>query len=134
MSNPDIRWQQRLANYQKALAQLHKFIAKGDLNELEIQGLIQCFEYTHELAWNVMKDYLNEQGVQNIFGSKNACKAAFSVGLIDNSTYWAAMITDRNRSVHTYNEQTANEIANNIVCHYYALFIAFEQKMSTLIL
>lgn len=83
-----------------------------------------------------MKDYLNEQGIQNIFDSKNACKAAFSVGLIDNSTYWAAMITDRNRSVYTYNynEQTANEIANNIVCHYYALFIAFEQKMSALIL
>jgi len=56
--NDDIRWKQRLANYQKALLKLGKFIEKGELNELEEQGLIQAFEYTHELAWNVLRDYL----------------------------------------------------------------------------
>lgn len=132
MNNPDIRWQQRFANYQKALTQLRKFIAKGELNELEIQGLIQCFEYTHELAWNVMKDYLAEQGVQNLFGSKNASKEAFRLGLIHDSTHWAEMIEDRNRSVHTYNETTANHIVQNITNHYFALFISFEQKMTSL--
>lgn len=129
---PDIRWQQRFANYQKALAQLQKFIAKGELNELEIQGLIQCFEYTHELAWNVMKDYLTEQGVQNLFGSKNASKEAFRLGLIHDSTYWAEMIEDRNKSVHTYNEATAKHIMQNITKHYVHLFHSFEQKMISL--
>jgi DNA-binding HxlR family transcriptional regulator len=52
-----IRWKQRFGNYLKALGQLQKFIAKDNLNELEEQGLIQAFEFTHELAWNVMKDY-----------------------------------------------------------------------------
>ena len=50
MTEPDIRWKQRFANYERALAQLTKFIDKGELNELEEQGLIQAFEYTHELA------------------------------------------------------------------------------------
>lgn len=56
----DIRWVQRFANYKRALSQLEKFIAKGQLNELEEQGLIQAFEYPHELAWNVLRDYLRE--------------------------------------------------------------------------
>jgi hypothetical protein len=69
--NKDIRWKQRFSNYKKALLQLTKFIDKGKLNELQKQGLIQAFEYTHELAWNVLKDYLQDQGIQNITGSKD---------------------------------------------------------------
>jgi len=69
----DIRWKQRFSNYQKALAQLTKFIDKGDLNELEEQGLIQAFEYTHELAWNLLRDYLRDQGAQNIANSNLKC-------------------------------------------------------------
>ena len=70
MDNPDVRWQQRLASYKKALAQLTKFIEKGDLNELEEQGLIQAFEYTYELAWNVIKDFLVNRGNKNIYGAR----------------------------------------------------------------
>lgn len=58
----DIRWQQRLASYQRALAQLEAAVTLSQsrpLSELEQQGLIQAFEFTHELAWNVMKDYLS---------------------------------------------------------------------------
>lgn len=67
---PDIRWKQRLKNYNKALSQLTKFIEKRELNELEEQGLIQAFEYTYELAWNVMKDYYEFQGTEKIQGSR----------------------------------------------------------------
>jgi hypothetical protein len=66
MRESDIRWKQRFSNYKKALAQLTKFIEKGELNELEEQGLIQSFEYTHELAWNLLRDYLRDQGTQDI--------------------------------------------------------------------
>ncbi|MGC1956011.1 MAG: nucleotidyltransferase substrate binding protein, partial [Gammaproteobacteria bacterium] len=62
MDQLDVRWIQRFENYKRALTQLKKFIEKGDLNELEEQGLIQAFEYTHELAWNVLKDYLLSKG------------------------------------------------------------------------
>ena len=60
MEELDIRWQQRLANYARALEQLGSAVATSKqrpLSELEKQGLIQVFEFTHELAWNVMKDF-----------------------------------------------------------------------------
>lgn len=125
----DIRWKQRLANYKKALAQLTKFIDKGKLNELEEQGLIQAFEYTHELAWNLLKDYLQDQGTQNINGSKDAVRAAFKVGLIEDGESWMDMITDRNRTSHTYNQSTAEEIAINIITRFFGLFVILREKM-----
>lgn len=78
----DIRWKQRFANYQKALAQLSKFVEKNNLNELEEQGVIKAFEYTYELAWNVMKDYYEYQGEKDIQGSRDAIRLAFKRGLI----------------------------------------------------
>ncbi|MEL6815037.1 MAG: nucleotidyltransferase substrate binding protein, partial [Cyanobacteria bacterium J06598_3] len=72
MSDLDIRWQQRFSSYQKALAQLTEFIDKGNLNKLEEQGLIKAFEYTYELAWNTLEEYLSYQGIQDITGSRDA--------------------------------------------------------------
>ena len=83
MENQDVRWKQRFANFEKALKQLAKFIEKEELKELEEQGLIQCFEYTHELAWNVMKDFLTFEGIQNIIGSRSATREAFNKGLVE---------------------------------------------------
>ena len=130
--NEDIRWKQRFSNYKKALSQLTKFIDKGDLNELEKQGLIQAFEYTHELAWNLLKEYLQDQGVQNITGSKDSVRAAFKVGLIEDGESWMDMIKDRNQTVHTYNEATAEAIITNIETRFFALFVALGEKMQEL--
>ncbi|MBD2187945.1 nucleotidyltransferase substrate binding protein [Pseudanabaena mucicola] len=130
--NQDIRWQQRFTNYKKALSQLTKFIDKGELNELEEMGLIQAFEYTHELAWNLLKDYLQDQGTQNITGSKDAVRNAFKVGLIEDGETWMEMIQDRNRTSHTYNESTAKAIATNITSRYFALFVEFCDRMENL--
>ncbi|MCY7331189.1 MAG: nucleotidyltransferase substrate binding protein [Pseudanabaena sp. CAN_BIN31] len=128
----DIRWKQRFSNYRKALAQLTKFIDKGDLNELEEQGLIQAFEYTHELAWNLLRDYLRDQGAQNINGSKDAVRSAFQVGLIEDGETWMDMIKDRNRTSHTYNQVTAEAIATNIKTRFFALFVELREKMQVL--
>ncbi|HSN23719.1 MAG TPA: nucleotidyltransferase substrate binding protein, partial [Methylomicrobium sp.] len=89
--NDDIRWKQRYANYQKALQQLTKFMQKGDLNELEEQGLIQAFKCTHELAWYVLRDYLLAKGHQNIHGSRDATREAFKLDLLDNGESWMEM-------------------------------------------
>lgn len=129
----DIRWQQRFANYEKALSQLQKFIDKGVLNELEEQGLIHVFEFTHELAWKVMKDYFEYQGNTSITGSRDACREAFQVGLIQQGEIWMEMIASRNMSSHTYNLETAEEIRDKIILHYFHLFIAFRNKMQTLL-
>lgn len=125
----DIRWKQRFENYLKALGQLQKFIAKGNLNELEEQGLIQAFEFTHELAWNVMKDYFEYQGNTTITGSRDATREAFQKGLIQDGAQWMEMIKSRNQSTHTYNESTANDIRDRILNYYYDLFVSFKEKM-----
>ena len=133
MGNPDVRWQQRFANYQKALTQLTKFIDKGELNELEEQGLIHAFEYTYELAWNVIKDFLVNQGNKNIYGSRDAIREAFNTGLIDDGEAWMDMFADRNKTSHTYNEDTAKEIARNVFLHYFPLFVSLKKKLSSII-
>jgi len=128
----DIRWVQRFDNYQRALAQLTKFIDKGELNELEEQGLIQAFEYTHELAWNVLRDYLREQGNPNIHGSRDATREAFKLELIRDGDSWMDMIRDRNQTSHTYNQETAQAIANNITGRFFTLFVMLQEKMRSL--
>jgi nucleotidyltransferase substrate binding protein (TIGR01987 family) len=130
--NEDIRWKQRFSNYKKALAQLTKFIDEDELNELEKQGLIKAFEYTHELAWNLLKDYLQDQGIQNITGSKDSVREAFKVGLIEDGESWMDMIKDRNQTVHTYNEATAGAITTNIQTRFFALFVKLCEKMQGL--
>jgi nucleotidyltransferase substrate binding protein (TIGR01987 family) len=125
----DIRWKQRFENYLKALGQLHKFIAKDNLNELEEQGLIQAFEFTHELAWNVMKDYFEYQGNTSITGSRDATREAFQKGLIQDGAQWMEMIKSRNQSTQTYNESTAHDIRDRILNQYYDLFVTFKDKM-----
>jgi hypothetical protein len=72
--NDDIRWLQRFSNFRKALSQLEKFILKGNLSDMEEQGLIKAFEYTYELAWNTLKDYLEYQGTLNMAGSRECDK------------------------------------------------------------
>ena len=125
----DIRWKQRFGNYLKALGPLQKFIAKGNLNELEEQGLNQAFKFTHELAWNVMKDYFEYQGNTTITGSRDATREAFQKGLIQDGAQWMEMIKSRNQSTHTYNESTANDIRDRILNYYYDLFVSFKEKM-----
>jgi nucleotidyltransferase substrate binding protein (TIGR01987 family) len=130
----DIRWKQRFSNYLKAFSQLKKFIDKGELNELEEQGLIQAFEYTYELAWNVMKDYyVYEQAVENIQGSRDAIRLAFNRELIKDGKAWMEMIESRIKSSHTYNESTAEEIVNKILTSYFDCFKDFKITMENLI-
>ena len=129
MENQDIRWKQRFENFNKALNQFAKFIDKKELNDLEEQGLIQSFEYTHELAWNVMKDFLTFEGIQNVIGSRSATREAFNKGLIEEGQIWMDMIISRNESVHTYNEETADKIVRKIKEIYFMEIVNFNIKM-----
>jgi len=130
--NEDIRWTQRFSNYQKALGQLSKFVSKGELSDLEEQGLIKAFEYTYELAWNTLKDYLEYQGILNMAGSRDVIREAFKVDLIADGEKWMEMLQSRNLTSHSYNEDTADEIASSIIGSYYSLFVALEVKMEHL--
>ncbi|WP_200978411.1 nucleotidyltransferase substrate binding protein [Echinicola sp. 20G] len=141
----DIRWEQRFANYNKALLKLEQaveyirenYYQDGQYDELLFEkgedivkeGLIQRFEYTHELAWNVMKDFLKERGNIEIYGSRDATREAFSTGLIREGKIWMEMIQSRNKTSHTYNEDTAQEIFSKILEEYYPELLAFRVIM-----
>ena len=130
----DIRWRQRFSNYKKALAQLQSAASLSEergLSLLEKQGLIQAFEYTHELAWKTMKDFLEYRGTtEPIYGSKDATRQAFSVGLITDGDVWMQMIKSRNLTSHTYDEETVEEIIDLILGSYVFAFEALEKKLS----
>lgn len=131
----EIRWHQRLSNYKKALSQLGLAVElskRRPLSELEKQGLIQAFEFTHELAWNVMKDYFFHQGQSNITGSRDATRESFNKGLILQGEVWMDMIKSRNKTSHTYNQSVADDIVEHILSHYYKCFQAFSTKMQAL--
>ena len=134
--NQDIRWQQRLANYRRALARLTSAVhlaAQRPLSELEQQGLIQAFEFTHELAWNVMKDYFFWQGTTGITGSRDATREAFNKEIIEDVEGWMEMLKSRNQTSHTYNQEIAENIVKLIIKSYHPLFIAFEKHMQNLV-
>jgi nucleotidyltransferase substrate binding protein (TIGR01987 family) len=128
----DIRWIQRLQNWNRALAQLTRFMEKEELNDLEEQGLIQCFEYNHELAWKTQKDFLENQGYTELFGSKNVARKAFEVGLVEDGEVWLAMIESRNASSHTYNEEVRQKIVTAIVDSYFESFCTLNAKLNQL--
>ena len=128
----DIRWKQRFSNYQKALGQLHKFVDKGELSELEEQGLIKAFEYTYELAWTTLKDFLEFQGQSDLFGSRDTIQKAFQLNLIEDGEEWMDMLKNKNRTSHTYNQETASEISQAVTTVYYPLFQKINKKLETL--
>ena len=128
----DIRWKQRFSNYKKALQTMKSAVdlASGrELSDLEKQGLIQGFEFTFELAWNVMKDYLEEQGITGIIGSKNAVRQAFNKGLVNDGQIWMEMIESRNISSHSYDEEIAEKLQQKIIDIYFGQLTAFAEKM-----
>jgi nucleotidyltransferase substrate binding protein (TIGR01987 family) len=124
----DIRWKQRFDNFCRAYANLHDAVELSQtrtLSKLEEQGLIQSFEYTHELAWKVLKDYLEEQGFTDIIGSKNATRIAFKEGLIQQGEVWMAMIEARNQTSHSYNLEIAAAVSEKVRHAYYPMFCDF---------
>ncbi len=131
----DIRWRQRFSNYQKALAQLANAVElsqRRPLSELEQQGLVQAFEYTYEMAWNTMRDYLIHQGISDLVGSRDTIRESFSQGLIIDGEGWMDMLVDRNRSSHTYNLAVAETIVTNILTRYFPLFLELKIRLQNL--
>jgi nucleotidyltransferase substrate binding protein (TIGR01987 family) len=114
------------------LASATKLAQERPLSDLEQQGMIQAFEFTHKLAWNVLKDFLEEQGFTGIIGSKNATREAFKNGLLESGGAWMEMIDSRNKSTHTYDCTTAEKIAKAITASYLPEFEKFQKKFTEL--
>jgi nucleotidyltransferase substrate binding protein (TIGR01987 family) len=141
----DIRWEQRFSNFLRAIYKLQESVeyinktieidevvdSENVLDELIKEGLIQRFEYTHELAWNVMKDYAEFQGNSTIGGSRDASREALQLKIITDGEIWMDMIKSRNKTSHTYNEEIADEIYLKIIHAYYPELVAFKNTMET---
>lgn len=131
----DIRWMQRFSNYRRALKQLtdaveivsKKLYLEHQYNIIR-EGLIQCFEFSHELAWKVMKDYVEYQGITEIFGSRDAIRYSLRLGVVDDER-WMDTIKDRNVTSHHYDDDTARKIVDNIINVYYPLLVKYEEVM-----
>lgn len=132
-NNKDIRWIQRFDNYQRALHALEEAVElsrQRPLTRLEQQGLIQCFEFTHELAWKTLKDFLQYRGLSGVIGSRDAARVAFREGLVIDGELWMEMVKSRNLTSHTYREEVADEIAGKILQQYYCAFCELKSTLA----
>lgn len=135
MSAEDIRWIQRNKHFIQAYEQLRRaqmLAGERALSDLEEQGLIQAFEYTHELAWNTLKDFLESKGGGNLYGSKDTTREAFRLGLIEDGETWMEMIKSRDLTSHTYNLQIAKSIVNAILARYCGEFEGLCRRLERL--
>ena len=131
----DIRWKQRFSNYTKAFQSLTEAVdlsLERELSALGQQGLIQSFEFTHELAWKVLKDYLEYQGVAEIVGSRDASRLAFQNSLVLDGEVWMQMIAARNQTSHTYNLKIAQAVVESILSQFYPAFKQLAEKFGQL--
>lgn len=113
----EIRWKQRYENFNKSYKLLNKYAHTELKTELEIAGMIQLFEMTFELAWKVLKDYLESQGFE-VKSPRETIKQAFQIGVIEEGHVWIDALANRNLSVHTYDQELANTLVREIVKSY----------------
>lgn len=132
MNDKSIRWKQRFQNFEKAFLQLESATIKlQSLSDLEKEGLIQRFEYTFELAWKTLKDYLESQNVEAKF-PREVIKKGFQYEIIEDGEIWMDMLEKRNLMAHTYDEEIFNEAINQISTLYFSeikkIFIFFKKQ------
>lgn len=133
MENKDIRWVQRFNNFTKAMNYLEDALQIPNPDIVQKAGIIQFFEMSFELAWNLVKDYLEEQGFVDIKSPRGAIKKAFEMDILENGHDWMDLLQDRNLTAHTYDEQKATEMEQLIENKYFPLLKAlnnsFKQKL-----
>lgn len=128
----EIRWHYRFTNFSRAYSLLRDALQDGiePLNQLEREGVIQRFEFTYELSWNLLKDKMEYDGIT--FASvtpREVIRQAFSAKLIDDGETWLAMLADRNRMSHTYDFERFEEVIINIHSHYLTILDDLYQRL-----
>jgi nucleotidyltransferase substrate binding protein (TIGR01987 family) len=109
----DLRWRQRFENFERSYLLLKKYSQKEINNELERAGVIQFFEMTFELAWKVLKDYLESQGFI-VKSPRESIKQAFQIDIIDDGHIWLDALDKRNLTTHTYDDALAEKLLQDI--------------------
>lgn len=129
----DIRWKQRFQNFERAFTLLEQALQIDAPSDVERAGMIQFFEMSFELAWKLLKDYLEEEGF-TVTSPKTTLKQAFQAGFIKDGHTWIDALQDRNLTAHTYDEATAIVVENKIRQSYYPilaqLYQDFKERLS----
>jgi nucleotidyltransferase substrate binding protein (TIGR01987 family) len=114
------------------LNHLEKALEIKEPDFIQRTGMIQFFEMSFELSWNMMKDFLNEQGFTDVKSPRDSIKKGFETGLIQDGHGWLKMMEDRNLTSRAYDEETSKEIEKLIRQEHYKLlkelFTTFKQK------
>jgi len=126
----DIRWQQRFSNYEKAFLLLERALSIATPSEVERGGIIQFYEMAFELAWKLMKDYLEQLGY-TVSSPRDAIKQAFQAGILDDGQLWMDALTDRNLTTHTYDENKAIEVVAKIRANYFPALQQLYRRLSS---
>lgn len=122
--NNDIRWKQRFQNFENAYQMFFRTLerqAAEPQDEIIQMALVQAFEFTYELAWNVMKDYLENDGYDEVNNAKQTIRTAFRAELITDAEGWMEMIQKRNLASHTYNQTILEETVTFIKDEFFPL-------------
>jgi nucleotidyltransferase substrate binding protein (TIGR01987 family) len=133
MSDTDIRWKQRFQNLEKSIILLESALKIQNPDIIQKAGLIQFFEMCFELSWNLLKDYLQEQGYHEINSPRNAIKKGFETGLIMEGHTWLKLLEDRNITSHIYDEESVSEIELVIRQKYYPVIKELYLKIKNML-
>lgn len=127
--------EEKFDSYSTALRRLKEAIDmyKQDENAVLLDGTIQRFEFTVELGWKLLKEYLEYEKFGDFNSPRSTIKEAYKVGLIQDGESWLDMLDDRNLTSHTYDETVAKEIYRNILTNHYDILKKLEEKMKSVI-
>jgi nucleotidyltransferase substrate binding protein (TIGR01987 family) len=116
--NKTIRWKQRFSNLENAFLFLQEGLNKESLDPYQEAGIIQCFEFTFELSWKTLRDFLEGKGTAAVY-PRDVLKEAFATGLVKDGHLWLEMLEKRNLLSHTYNRQQATTAVHLIKKQYF---------------
>jgi nucleotidyltransferase substrate binding protein (TIGR01987 family) len=124
------RLTERFQDFNNAFARLTESLHMKSESSIIIDGAIQRFEFTYELAWKVMRAYLEQQGVFEPKTPRDVFRESYKIGLIADGDGWLDIMTDRNLTSHTYNEAAAREIYQKIKTKHWELFNQLQLQLN----
>ena len=134
------RFEQRKSDYKNALNKLEEALNENlenlseNAKQIIIDGVLHRFEFTFELAWKTIKDYLEYMGITDKTGSpRENIQEAFKQGLIDDGEIWIKIMLSTNELSHIYDEQTSRKIYDNIKNEYIKEFKKLEEKFEQIL-
>ncbi len=122
----------RLQNFSLALERLQESIHENPaISSTILDGTVKRFEFTFELSWKLMKDYLDYKGIEAAT-PRDVIKEAYQAKLISNGDQWIQMLEDRNTTSHVYDEEEIRKIYNNIKNIHFPQLKIFQHTISKL--